>query len=104
MAVCVCHVIGLAVELQANITTQQRSEELLELQETLSWPNLASLCPDSYIPEVREVCLWWLNLSTVCTGPVSRPAAVQGAIGYTHTTTSPQWSSTTHRQSWSSGE
>jgi hypothetical protein len=38
-------------ELQANITAQHRSEELLELQETLSWPSLASLCPDSYIPE-----------------------------------------------------
>ena len=41
-------------ELQGNITAQQRSEELLELQETLSWPSLASLCPDSYIPEVRK--------------------------------------------------
>jgi hypothetical protein len=38
-------------ELQANITAQQRSGELLELQETLSWPSLASLCPNSYIPE-----------------------------------------------------
>lgn len=41
-----------AEELQANITAHQRSVELLELQETLSWPPLASLCPDSYIPEV----------------------------------------------------
>lgn len=40
-------------ELEANITAQHRSEELLELQETLSWPPLSSLCPDSYIPEVR---------------------------------------------------
>lgn len=39
-------------ELQANITAHQMSVELLELQETLSWPSLASLCPDSYIPEV----------------------------------------------------
>lgn len=42
-------------ELQANITAHQRSVELLELQETLSWPSLASLCPDSYIPEVTEL-------------------------------------------------
>jgi hypothetical protein len=38
-------------ELQANITDNQRSVELLELQETLSWPPLSSLCPDCYIPE-----------------------------------------------------
>ena len=50
-----CHVLPLAEELQANITAQQRSGELLELQETLSWPSLASLCPNSYIPEVREI-------------------------------------------------
>ena len=47
MAVCVA-----AEELQANITDNQRSVELLELQETLSWPPLSSLCPDCYIPEV----------------------------------------------------
>jgi hypothetical protein len=46
MAVCVA-----AEELQANITDNQRSVELLELQETLSWPPLSSLCPDCYIPE-----------------------------------------------------
>lgn len=45
-----------AEELQANITAHQMSVELLELQETLSWPSLASLCPDSYIPEVG-LCL-----------------------------------------------
>lgn len=47
---CVCF----SEELEANITAQQRSEELLELQETLFWPNLPTLFPESYVPEVCQ--------------------------------------------------
>ena len=89
--------LPLAEELQANITAQQRSEELLELQETLSWPSLASLCPDSYIPEVREMGdsspSGHPNPSA---GAVSGAAAVQSPVGHTHKTASPLWSAATH--------
>lgn len=41
-------------ELEANIAHHKRSAELLELQETLCWPSVVSLDPDSYIPEVHS--------------------------------------------------
>ena len=40
-------------ELEGNIDENKRSAELLELQETLSWPSVSQLDTDSYIPEVR---------------------------------------------------
>ena len=57
---CVC-----AEELQGNITAHQRSLELLELQETLSWPPLSSLCPDSFIPEVTYFILIYVVVHSV---------------------------------------
>ena len=42
-------------ELEANIDENKRSAEMLELQETLSWPTLAQLEPSTYIPEVTTV-------------------------------------------------
>ena len=68
VCVCVCVCVS-AEELQANITAQQRSVELLELQETLSWPPLASLCPDSYIPQVSHQSNQPLPLYVHCTCP-----------------------------------
>lgn len=44
-------------ELEGNIDENKRSAELLELQETLSWPTVSQLDTDSYIPEVRA-CTW----------------------------------------------
>ena len=41
-------------ELEANIAHHKQSAELLELQETLCWPSVVSLDPDSYIPEVHS--------------------------------------------------
>lgn len=41
-----------AEELEGNIVEHKRSLELLELQETISWPPVAVLDTDAYIPEV----------------------------------------------------
>lgn len=43
----------LVEELEANIDENKRSAELLELQETLSWPTVVQLDTDAYIPEVN---------------------------------------------------
>ena len=40
-------------ELEGNILEHKRSLELLELQETVSWPSIYSLDPDAFIPEVQ---------------------------------------------------
>lgn len=72
-------------ELQANITAHQMSVELLELQETLSWPSLASLCPDSYIPEVS--CFIPLHASALSaqpyyTGFITRAPTMPGPVSH----------------------
>ncbi len=41
-------------ELEGNIDESKRSAELLELQETLSWPSVTLQDMDAYIPEVRH--------------------------------------------------